>query len=98
MAEFGDTGESGNRLEDREESSVIGPAAGDQACGETGPGRMLEPEEIASLAAKSFEATILSGSRLLVTAGPTREAIDPCALYQQSQFRANGLRGCHGGN
>ncbi len=56
---------------------VIGPAAGDQACGENGPGRMLEPEEIASLAAKSFEATILSGSRLLVTAGPTREAIDP---------------------
>jgi len=57
--------------------SVIGPAEGDQACGETGPGRMLEPEEIASLAAKSFETNILSGSRLLVTAGPTREAIDP---------------------
>jgi len=57
--------------------SVIGPEEGDQACGENGPGRMLEPEEIASLAAKSFETNILSGSRLLVTAGPTREAIDP---------------------
>jgi phosphopantothenoylcysteine decarboxylase / phosphopantothenate---cysteine ligase len=56
---------------------VIGPTEGDQACGENGPGRMLEPEEIASLAAKSFETNILSGSRLLVTAGPTREAIDP---------------------
>lgn len=56
---------------------IIGPAEGDQACGETGPGRMLEPEEIASLAAKSFETTILTGYRLLVTAGPTREAIDP---------------------
>ena len=49
--------------------AVIGPAEGDQACGENGPGRMLEPEEIASLAAKSFETKILSGSRLLVTAG-----------------------------
>lgn len=58
-------------------AAVIGPAEGDQACGETGPGRMLEPEEIASLTAKSFETNILSGSRLLVTAGPTREAIDP---------------------
>lgn len=57
--------------------AVIGPAEGEQACGETGPGRMLEPEEIASLAAESFETNILSGSRLLVTAGPTREAIDP---------------------
>jgi phosphopantothenoylcysteine decarboxylase / phosphopantothenate---cysteine ligase len=56
---------------------VIGPAEGDQACGEYGPGRMLEPEEIATLAANSFETNILSGSRLLVTAGPTREAIDP---------------------
>jgi len=57
--------------------TVIGPAEGDQACGENGPGRMLEPEQIASLAAESFETNILSGSRLLVTAGPTREAIDP---------------------
>jgi phosphopantothenoylcysteine decarboxylase / phosphopantothenate---cysteine ligase len=56
---------------------IIGPAEGEQACGETGPGRMLEAEEIVLLAAKSFETNILTGSRLLVTAGPTREAIDP---------------------
>ena len=56
---------------------IIGPAEGDQACGENGPGRLLEPEEIASLAANSFETNILTGSRILVTAGPTREAIDP---------------------
>lgn len=56
---------------------IIGPATGDQACGENGPGRMLEAEEIVDLVAKSFESTILSGSRLLITAGPTREAIDP---------------------
>jgi phosphopantothenoylcysteine decarboxylase / phosphopantothenate---cysteine ligase len=58
-------------------TTIIGPAEGEQACGEIGPGRMLEAEEIASLTAKSFETTILTGSRLLVTAGPTREAIDP---------------------
>ena len=56
---------------------ILGPASGDQACGENGPGRMLEPEDIVPLVAKSFESNILSGSRLLVTAGPTREAIDP---------------------
>ncbi len=56
---------------------IIGPGKGDQACGENGLGRMLEPEEIVTLAAKSFETNILSGSRLLITAGPTREAIDP---------------------
>ena len=56
---------------------IIGPGKGEQACGENGLGRMLEPEEILTLAAKSFETNILSGSRLLITAGPTREAIDP---------------------
>lgn len=56
---------------------ILGPAEGEQACGENGPGRMLEAEEIALMTAKSFETNILSGSRVLVTAGPTREAIDP---------------------
>lgn len=56
---------------------ILGPASGDQACGENGPGRMLEPEDIVPLVADAFETNILSGSRLLVTAGPTREAIDP---------------------
>jgi len=57
--------------------AILGPVEGDQACGENGPGRMLEAEELALLTAKSFETNILTGSRILVTAGPTREAIDP---------------------
>jgi phosphopantothenoylcysteine decarboxylase / phosphopantothenate---cysteine ligase len=56
---------------------ILGPAEGEQACGENGPGRMLEAENIVALVAKSFETNILTGSRVLVTAGPTREAIDP---------------------
>ncbi len=54
---------------------VLGPADGEQACGEVGPGRMLQPEEIA--AALHRHAGALTGHRVLVTAGPTREAIDP---------------------
>ena len=54
-----------------------GPADGDQACGDVGPGRMLEAEQLAQLAANSFASRILDGKRVLITAGPTREAIDP---------------------
>ena len=57
--------------------TVVGPTAGVQACGDDGPGRMLEPEEIVAHTANMFQTNILTGSRLLVTAGPTREAIDP---------------------
>ena len=57
--------------------TVVGPTAGVQACGDDGPGRMLEPEEIVVNTANIFQTNILTGSRLLVTAGPTREAIDP---------------------
>lgn len=57
---------------------VLGPAAGAQACGETGPGRMLEPLEIAAAIAPLLTATgPFSGRRVLLTAGPTRERIDP---------------------
>jgi phosphopantothenoylcysteine decarboxylase/phosphopantothenate--cysteine ligase len=55
--------------------SVLGPAAGEQACGEMGPGRMLEPAEI--LAALPLGAGALAGKRVLITAGPTFEPIDP---------------------
>ncbi|MCF7991614.1 MAG: bifunctional phosphopantothenoylcysteine decarboxylase/phosphopantothenate--cysteine ligase CoaBC [Thiohalocapsa sp.] len=56
----------------------LGPAVGQQACGETGPGRMLEPAEIAaSLALAEACPSPLRGRRILLTAGPTREAIDP---------------------
>jgi len=56
---------------------VFGPAQGSQACGETGPGRMLDPEELAGELAGLFQTGALAGCRVLVTAGPTREAIDP---------------------
>lgn len=56
---------------------VFGPDAGTQACGEVGPGRMLEPEEIATLAADVFDHALLTGKHVVVNAGPTREAIDP---------------------
>ena len=57
--------------------TLLGPAKGDQACGETGPGRMLEPEEIAEKIAQHFKTGSLAGLKVLVTSGSTREAIDP---------------------
>lgn len=56
---------------------MAGPAEGSQACGDTGPGRMLEPADIAAQAAGLFAPGLLSGLHLTITAGPTREAIDP---------------------
>ncbi len=56
---------------------VAGPAAGDQACGEVGMGRMLEPEEIIEEIEAFFQPKLLTGKRVLVTAGPTEEPIDP---------------------
>ena len=58
----------------------LGPATGDQACGETGPGRMLEPNEIAAALLQQLDprrAQPLKGLKVVVTAGPTREPIDP---------------------
>ena len=57
--------------------TVLGPAAGSQACGDVGPGRMLEPVDLATACAELFDTGILSGLHLTITAGPTREAIDP---------------------
>jgi phosphopantothenoylcysteine decarboxylase/phosphopantothenate--cysteine ligase len=56
---------------------LLGPAEGGQACGESGFGRMLEPEDICLGAAGFFAAGPLAGLSVLVSAGPTREAIDP---------------------
>jgi len=55
----------------------LGPAEGSQACGDVGPGRMLEAHQLAALAADLFPSRLLDGKRVLITAGPTREAIDP---------------------
>ena len=56
---------------------IIGPASGEQACGEIGAGRMLEPEEILEAVIAFFMPKVLAGKRVLMTAGPTFEAIDP---------------------
>jgi len=55
----------------------IGPDSGAQACGDIGEGRMSEPDFIASKIAESFTSSLLNGKRILITAGPTKEAIDP---------------------
>ncbi len=56
---------------------VLGPGSGDQACGETGDGRMLEPEEIFAAVVAWAQPKVLAGRHVLLTAGPTFEAIDP---------------------
>ena len=56
---------------------ILGPASGDQACGEVGDGRMLEPLEIVEELCAYFAPKLLFGKRLLITAGPTFEPIDP---------------------
>lgn len=57
--------------------AIFGPAHGEQACGDVGPGRMLEPTELARLTANQFQFDTLTGQHLVITAGPTREPIDP---------------------
>ncbi|MGE5490458.1 MAG: bifunctional phosphopantothenoylcysteine decarboxylase/phosphopantothenate--cysteine ligase CoaBC, partial [Actinomycetota bacterium] len=57
--------------------AILGPGSGDQACGETGAGRMLEPEDILEEVIAFFTPTRLAGKKVLITAGPTFEAIDP---------------------
>lgn len=57
--------------------SIIGPADGEQACGDIGPGRMVEPENIIELISSSIKIGPLAGKVITITAGPTREQIDP---------------------
>jgi phosphopantothenoylcysteine decarboxylase/phosphopantothenate--cysteine ligase len=57
--------------------ALLGPASGEQACGEIGLGRMLEPEEILAEVIAHFQPKSLAGKKVLLTAGPTFEAIDP---------------------
>jgi phosphopantothenoylcysteine decarboxylase/phosphopantothenate--cysteine ligase len=58
-------------------ASILGPASGDQACGEIGDGRMLEPAELLAEVVAFFQPKLLAGRRVVVTAGPTFEPIDP---------------------
>ncbi len=56
---------------------IFGPATGSQACGDSGPGRLLEVADLVAGLAGLFSTAMLAGCRVLVTAGPTREALDP---------------------
>lgn len=56
---------------------LLGPAAGEQACGETGMGRMLEPDQLLTEIIASFQPKTFTGKKVLITAGPTFEPIDP---------------------
>jgi phosphopantothenoylcysteine decarboxylase/phosphopantothenate--cysteine ligase len=64
--------------------AFAGPAAGDQACGEVGMGRLLEAAEIAAEVEAWFQPKALAGKRVLVTAGPTEESIDPVRVITNS--------------
>ncbi|MGD8312076.1 MAG: bifunctional phosphopantothenoylcysteine decarboxylase/phosphopantothenate--cysteine ligase CoaBC [Gammaproteobacteria bacterium] len=76
MWENAATADNVTRLRERD-VRILGPATGAQACGETGPGRMLEPGELVAALSGLFHTGSLAGCRVLVTAGPTREAVDP---------------------
>ena len=69
---------------------VFGPAEGDQACGDVGPGRMLEPLQICDNIAGLFETGALAGLKVVITAGPTCEPIDPVRYISN---RSSGLMG-----
>ncbi len=56
---------------------IFGPADGGQACGDVGPGRMLEPLQLIDAVAGMFQSGLLAGKKVVITAGPTREALDP---------------------
>lgn len=71
---------------------IIGPDSGEQACGEVGPGRMTEPEEIAThLLSARKQSNALSGVKVTITAGPTLEAIDPVRYISNHSSGLQGL-------
>lgn len=69
---------------------ILGPGTGDQACGETGDGRMLEPHELLAELIAFFQPKLLAGKHVLVTAGPTAERIDPVRVISN---RSSGKTG-----
>ncbi len=71
--------------------AVVGPNQGDMACGEYGPGRMAEPDDIlAAIAARLGESGRLAGRRVIVTSGPTHEPIDPVRYIANRSSGAQG--------
>ena len=70
--------------------AFVGPNAGDMACGEHGPGRMAEPEEIVAAIAAKLGAGPLAGRRIVVTSGPTHEPIDPVRYIANRSSGAQG--------
>ena len=64
-------------LLDKRGVHILGPDSGDQACGEVGLGRMLEPIDLAERLGNTFNTTSLTGKTVMITAGPTWEALDP---------------------
>lgn len=69
---------------------ILGPGSGDQACGEVGDGRMLEPHELLAELIAFFQPKVLTGRRVLITAGPTTERIDPVRVISN---RSSGKTG-----
>lgn len=70
---------------------LVGPASGEQACGEEGPGRMVEPEDLVSALLNQVEpSNVLAGRTVMITAGPTVEAIDPVRFISN---HSSGLQG-----
>ena len=70
--------------------NILGPGNGDQACGETGDGRMLEPAQLLAELISFFQPKLLSGKRVMITAGPTVEPIDPVRVISN---RSSGKTG-----
>lgn len=71
------TQENLKALQQKKLVHIFGPGRGSQACGDVGPGRMLEPVDIVTKVSEIFATGKLRGKKILVTAGPTHEAIDP---------------------
>jgi phosphopantothenoylcysteine decarboxylase/phosphopantothenate--cysteine ligase len=74
---FADATQANLKILELRKIQFLGPAQGEQACGDVGPGRMLEPQEIADLLWQQIPEQTLAGKRITITAGPTREEIDP---------------------
>jgi phosphopantothenoylcysteine decarboxylase/phosphopantothenate--cysteine ligase len=74
---FADATQANLKILEQRGIQFLGPDQGEQACGDVGPGRMLEPQDITNLLGQETQVQVLAGKRITITAGPTREEIDP---------------------